>query len=70
MANTLGDLSLSDMKWLGKPADPMGSMQAGQNFAAKGQAMQQSKEMFPHKLEGMTQTNNPVSYTHLRAHET
>ena len=51
MADSLGDLSLSDMKWLGKPADPMGSMQAGQNFAAKGQAMQQSKEMFPLKME-------------------
>ena len=52
MANTLGNLSLSDMPWLGKPADPMGAMQAGQNFAAKRQAMQQSKEMFPLKKEG------------------
>lgn len=60
----LGNISLSDMPWLGKPADPAESfargMAQGQSFAsrkqdaaAKQQAMEQSAEMHPLKMADM-----------------
>ena len=55
MANTLGNLSLSDMKWLGTPADPIGSYQKGVNIAEQRQRMGQSADMHPLKMEALSQ---------------
>ena len=58
MANTLGDLSLRDMKWLGDPLDAVGEFQKGVNLVEQKQRIQQSSDMHPLKIEATkAQTN-------------
>jgi len=72
----LGNISLSDMPWLGKPADPAESfargMEQGQSFAsrkqdaaAKQQAMSQSADMHPLKMEASKAATNLNEQTYL-----
>jgi hypothetical protein len=51
MANTLGNLSLSDMKWLGEPLDAAKSFQQGANLVEQKQRIQQSAELQPLRVE-------------------
>ena len=51
MASSLGNLNMSDMKWIGEPLDVVGQYQKGVNLAEQGQRMKQSAEMHPLKME-------------------
>jgi len=41
---------INDMPWFGKPADPVGAYQQGQNLAEQSQRMSQSRDMHPLKM--------------------
>ena len=45
--------TISDMKWLGEPADPVGNFQKGRNLAEQSQRMKQSADMHPLKMADM-----------------
>lgn len=63
MADTLGNLSLTDMKWLGEPADPATRFISG---AREGQRMLESAEMHPLRMEGLkAQTEGVQAQTSL-----
>jgi hypothetical protein len=51
MADSLGNLSMDDMKWLGEPVDVAGSFQKGMNLSGQYQKMKQSGEMHPLRKE-------------------
>jgi len=44
---------INDMPWFGKPADPVGAYQQGQNLAEQSQRMKQSADMHPLKMADM-----------------
>ncbi len=45
--------TISDMKWLGEPADLVGNFQKGRNLAEQSQRMKQSADMHPLKMADM-----------------
>jgi hypothetical protein len=56
----LGNLNMSDMKWIGEPLDVVGQYQKGVNLAEQGQRMQQSADMHPLKMEDTKARTNLV----------
>ena len=60
MADSLGNLNMSDMKWIGEPLDVAGQYQKGVNLAEQGQRMQQSADMHPLKMEDAKARTNLV----------
>jgi hypothetical protein len=60
MASSLGNLNMSDMKWIGEPLDVVGQYQKGVNLAEQGQRMQQSADMHPLKMDDAKARTNLV----------
>jgi hypothetical protein len=56
----LGNLNMSDMKWIGEPLDVVGQYQKGVNLAEQGQRMQQSADMHPLKMDDAKARTNLV----------